>query len=448
MDTHQGSSSAPSEKLILYMESLVNNKALIEQELQSHQNLHVLPRQKRDIATIPIIIALEEIILRSVPPDVKVKFTSESLRLDVVEHISFDGMREELRLLFLDEVQQALHLYAVATQNIIHAIILLAGIDGLREILKKVPEGVVVSESVAFNGDFDTDIIYKYIIDSQIDDIEPHHIVHFFKSIYKVLYNEVSVSFGKELAVDSIYETFQFLKSHYNKKFVNLFIRVLPDAILQNKVFLNARKDDLQKRVMGQAQEINETSRTLVKRNQELLKMRGQLERRIVELDQTTKNLIKNDKALRKSTETIELLLKSINDGIIATDRSGRVTLINESAQKMIGWYSQDIVGKNWSDLVVVEDKEGVIVPSHKLPIFQVLEHGTTVSNSDYYYVRRDGTKLPVTMTVSPIVNDTLVGAVITFRDATKEREVERTKSTFVSVAAHQLRTPITAIWS
>lgn len=54
---------------------------------------------------------------------------------------------------------------------------------------------------------------------------------------------------------------------------------------------------------------------------------------------------------------------------------------------------------------------------------------------------------MPVPMTASPILfQSQVVGAIVVFRDITKERAIDRAKTEFVSIVSHQLRTPLSAI--
>jgi len=62
--------------------------------------------------------------------------------------------------------------------------------------------------------------------------------------------------------------------------------------------------------------------------------------------------------------------------------------------------------------------------------------------------VKKDKTMIPVADTASPIKSEKgdVIGCVVVFRDITKEREIDRAKTEFVSLASHQLRTPLSTI--
>lgn len=152
-----------------------------------------------------------------------------------------------------------------------------------------------------------------------------------------------------------------------------------------------------------------------------------------------------------------EAILESIGDGMIATDASGNISLINQAAQNMLGIQALSVIGKPVSEAILFEYEIGKIVPKNDNPFFVALSSATkvTTSMSDFlYFVRSDKTKFPVAMTVTPVVlksaipgeTKKIVGAIAIFRDTTKEQEVNRMKTEFISLASHQLRTPLSSI--
>lgn len=143
-----------------------------------------------------------------------------------------------------------------------------------------------------------------------------------------------------------------------------------------------------------------------------------------------------------------EAIIASIGDGLIATDKQGKIILINPVAEKMLLLNSADILGKDYIETVPATDINGYLIPAEKRPINLVLETGQTFTNHAVNsYVRADGTRFPAAITTSPIIYEgKTIGAIISFRDSTREREIDAMKSNFLSVAAHQLRTPLGTI--
>lgn len=141
----------------------------------------------------------------------------------------------------------------------------------------------------------------------------------------------------------------------------------------------------------------------------------------------------------------LEAILSSVGDGLIATDKNGRITIINKAAQKMLQLSPQDVIGKDFIDTVPATDTDGNLIFREKRPINTVLSSGLTFTNHAVNsYLRKDGSSFPAAVTTSPIVyEDKIIGAIVTFRDSTREKEIDAMKSDFLSVAAHQLRTPL-----
>lgn len=142
-----------------------------------------------------------------------------------------------------------------------------------------------------------------------------------------------------------------------------------------------------------------------------------------------------------------QALLASLGEGIVVTDKHGNVELINPAAETLVGWKEAEAVGKKWYELAPLEDEKGNRIPPEHRATQVVLSTGKPRANASYYYVRRDGTRFAVGTTAAPvIVGGKTLGVIAVFRDISHEREVDQAKSEFVSLASHQLRTPLSAI--
>lgn len=140
-------------------------------------------------------------------------------------------------------------------------------------------------------------------------------------------------------------------------------------------------------------------------------------------------------------------ILASIGEGIIAIDKRGIIIAMNRKAEILLGYESGDLLGKNVYDVIPVEDAEGHILPPEKRPVRVDSSEDENVAHTTYFYQRKDGTKIPVAINGVPIILDTnIIGFVSVFRDVTKEQQLEKAKDEFISLAVHQLKTPITAI--
>jgi PAS domain S-box-containing protein len=143
-----------------------------------------------------------------------------------------------------------------------------------------------------------------------------------------------------------------------------------------------------------------------------------------------------------------EVLLNNIGDAVVAVDCDRKVIFINEVAAKMIGWKREEVVGKVWGvDMPGVVDDQGNSIPREKRSIHQAMTKRASTFVSFYSYIRKDGTRFPVANMSAPIItNGQVTGAIVVFRDVTREKEIDRMKTEFISLASHQLRTPLSAI--
>lgn len=154
----------------------------------------------------------------------------------------------------------------------------------------------------------------------------------------------------------------------------------------------------------------------------------------------------KNRAELRAEKVRADVIVQHIAEGIVTSDAKGRVTFMNEMAQKMLGWEARELIGKHFTEMVPMLDEAGNKVSLDNRPLQHVLSGGESITTNTRYR-RKDGTAIPVSITGTPlIVNGKLTGAIGTFRDISEEQDVVRTKSEFVTLASHQLRTPLSAV--
>ena len=165
----------------------------------------------------------------------------------------------------------------------------------------------------------------------------------------------------------------------------------------------------------------------------------------------TAEELNFNAKQLAVTAKEKETMLASIGDGLLVTNERGNITLINKTAERLLGKKSEEVLGKVFFEVIPIEDEKGASILLEKHPVSMALEIRTTTTTTTagptYYYVHKDKTKFPVAITVTPVVFDgKVIGTIEVFRDITREKEIDKAKSEFISLASHQLKTPPTAI--
>jgi PAS domain S-box-containing protein len=141
-----------------------------------------------------------------------------------------------------------------------------------------------------------------------------------------------------------------------------------------------------------------------------------------------------------------EALFTSIGDGAISTDEFGRITRVNPAAQEILGYAEDELIGTWFPKKIVAVTVEDRPVNMIDRPMTKAFLTGKPASEKTYYR-RKNGQKIALAINVSPILlNGKPLGAIEVFRDITLEQEIDRMKSEFISLASHQLRTPLSAI--
>ena len=141
-----------------------------------------------------------------------------------------------------------------------------------------------------------------------------------------------------------------------------------------------------------------------------------------------------------------DVLFTSIGDGAIATDEFGKITRVNPVALTVLGYEEDELIGFWFPKKIIAVDSNDVPINLIDRSITKAFLTGRLISDK-MIYRRKDGKKIPVAVTVSPILSEGKpLGAIEVFRDITLEQEVDRMKSEFISLASHQLRTPLSAI--
>ncbi len=170
-------------------------------------------------------------------------------------------------------------------------------------------------------------------------------------------------------------------------------------------------------------------------------------------LSSNTKELVRMNHRLSASAQShkqavakYDAMLRSIGEGVIVFDAAGRVEAANRVAEKLFGYSEEQLVGSEFTELVKAMDDDGAIIMPGDRPLSRVVATNKAVSTS-LYYSRKNGTMFPAQVTIAPIImDDQLKGAIEVFRDIYREKEVDRSKTEFVSLASHQLRTPLSTI--
>lgn len=133
----------------------------------------------------------------------------------------------------------------------------------------------------------------------------------------------------------------------------------------------------------------------------------------------------------------------STSDAVFVADTNGVVTFINKRASELSGWSEDEAVGKPVGEIVrfsIDDDIQTILSSSPYAPAQSPQEFSGKIS-----LVRKDESKNPITGRAFPFFDDEnrKMGTLILLRDATVEHRLVQAKDHFLSIVAHQLRTPL-----
>jgi PAS domain S-box-containing protein len=129
----------------------------------------------------------------------------------------------------------------------------------------------------------------------------------------------------------------------------------------------------------------------------------------------------------------LEAVVGSMTDGLVTTDDDDLVAGANPTALQLLGCAEVDVIGRPLAEAVDLRWPDG-----------EPVDRRTSLVATDAVLRRADGTDLAVRVAIAPLADQP--GQVVVLSDRTRDREVERMKTEFLSNVSHELRTPLTPI--
>jgi PAS domain S-box-containing protein len=201
--------------------------------------------------------------------------------------------------------------------------------------------------------------------------------------------------------------------------------------------------------VSTETTELDRLNQVLVARDFEIAELKEKREKEVKELKDKTKELSDSKAALMNILEEVEearrkaeeernktlAIITNFSDGLLVFDNENNLSLINSQAEKIFGIKSEEILGKYFLDL-------------SQTPYLFALKNVLEKEPGDIFR-RRLVLKetLIIEISVAEIKKKTeKIGFFVIVHDITREEGIEKMKSEFVTISAHQLRTPLSAI--
>ncbi len=130
--------------------------------------------------------------------------------------------------------------------------------------------------------------------------------------------------------------------------------------------------------------------------------------------------------ALAPATDRLTLLLESTGEGIFGIDLQGCCTFINRAAAQLLGWRTDEVLGRNMHALIHHTHGDGRAYPECDCPIFNAFRQGLPCRIDDEVLWRADGSAFWAEYSSYPVIEDGAVqGAVVTFIDISERKRAQ-----------------------
>lgn len=143
----------------------------------------------------------------------------------------------------------------------------------------------------------------------------------------------------------------------------------------------------------------------------------------------------------------VQAIFDSGLSGLFATDAAGRIVMFNRAAERITGWTLAEVEGKSWRE-ILSDHAVGNAVES--LMEQALLHKQTTYAFEGRKMRTKDGRVIPVAKASAPLLDEkeNVIGAVGAFWDLSKEQRAEIEYENFLTMIAHQLRSPLSSVLS
>ncbi len=215
-----------------------------------------------------------------------------------------------------------------------------------------------------------------------------------------------------------------------------VFVLILIGFImLVSFLLLEGRRDNIR------LKQLNQKIKDLIAGDySQVLDMQGN-----TEITNITNNLNDLSEVIRLTQENLEQeskrlhsILSYMTDGVLATNRRGQITMINDMAKRQLGVESDDALNQNILELLKIENEyelRDLITQSPELMIYSQNVNGEYISlRVRFALIRRE--------------SGFISGLVAVLHDTTEQEKEERERRLFVSNVSHELRTPLTSVKS
>ncbi len=166
------------------------------------------------------------------------------------------------------------------------------------------------------------------------------------------------------------------------------------------------------------------------------------------------KEKIINEKAmlessLRKSEQRLRAILETMAEGVGVIDANGQMVYANPMAQQILGLQESEIKKRTYHDSQWQNLRlDGTALPPEEHPMAIMMRSGKPVYDHEIAVQPPQGKRIYFSINAAPMFDQSgeLTGGIGTFMDVTARRLIAQGKDDFISIASHELKTPVTAL--
>ena len=151
---------------------------------------------------------------------------------------------------------------------------------------------------------------------------------------------------------------------------------------------------------------------------------------------------------LKEEKDRSQAIISSMGEGLFVVDKDYKIILANKVTEKLFETSITGILGKDVRDVWKVFKGEEMVSDDER-PIAKTLKTGEAIHvglEDNFYYQNPVGKKIPVEIITTPLKGNGITGVVVVFQDISELKALDESQKSFISIASHQLRTPLTSI--
>ena len=404
------SSEEAVEMLFSFIEGVVNDRGIIEPILKKIDGLRHLPFEERMLASVRSVFILEDLILKNRPPVVKKAYTKESFRREIADRVNVSLLPDVFRLIFLDKIAQALCLYEVFLNDYAKYALKNLGIEKTRLIL--LGEPLAKTLKVTDKG-LDFSEFNSRIYENERVNLEG--VTDIFRALYAVFYIAIKKEQDDKRADELNEKIFKKVRDSYDYEIISGFLEVLPGGEAENQRLTFLTREQLAGEVKQRTLDI------------------------ALEKQKVDEKVKQRTKQLEEEKNKLDFITENMLEGAILFNSAMKVVFVNKKCREILSLDANDNVEND------ILDAYARIFPEYPIAdSFEKVSHGKMYVVPEVDFGDRRIFRLSFAALYD--TKDEKANYLIWIEDITEVKQLDRRKSEFISVVAHQLRTPLSGL--